>query len=163
MTALALAVLRAMGWLPLPLLRAVGAALGLLVYALGRRRRHVTQVNLALCYPQMDMAARGRLARQVFVRYVQALLDRSWLWHRDASVVRARVQVTGAVGQALATDRPVIFFCAALCGVGCWGLRSRLALPTAPARHHHASTQRGGGGLDRSRSHAFWQHHPVAS
>ena len=134
MTALALAVLRAMGWLPLPVLRAVGAALGLLVFALGRRRRHVTQVNLALCYPQMDMAARERLARQVFVRYVQALLDRSWLWHRDTSVVRARVQVTGAVGQALATDRPVIFFVPHFVGLDAGGCGLGLHFP----RHLHA-------------------------
>ena len=44
-------LLRWLGYLPLPILRALGGALGLLLYGLVAKRRRVVMVNLALCFP----------------------------------------------------------------------------------------------------------------
>ena len=63
--------------------------------------------NLALCFPQWTDAQRRTLARQNFVRFTQAWLDRAWLWHGAPETVRARVTLKGAV-QELAGSDPVV-------------------------------------------------------
>ena len=54
--------------------------------------------NLSLCFPELDAFAKNRLGRQHFIRVVQALLDRSWLWHAPESLVRARLKIFGDSG-----------------------------------------------------------------
>ncbi len=44
--------------LPLPLLAALGNALGAIIYGLAGRRRHIVLVNLGLCFP--DLTERQR-------------------------------------------------------------------------------------------------------
>ena len=95
--------------LPLPWLRALGAALGWLLYALAWPRRRVALVNLALCFPRRSARERRALARQSFVVFAQAWLDRSWLWHGRPEVVRARLSFSGAVDE-LAGTAPTILF-----------------------------------------------------
>jgi KDO2-lipid IV(A) lauroyltransferase len=53
-------------WLPWPLARGLGVALGWLGYAFAGRRRRWAAANLALCLPELDDAARGRLLRANF-------------------------------------------------------------------------------------------------
>ena len=65
--------------LPLPLLRALGAGLGRLLYAFGRERRNVALTNLRLCLPGLSETERERLARRHFVAFSQAVLDRTLL------------------------------------------------------------------------------------
>lgn len=43
-----------LSWLPLPLLRGLGAVLGWLAGRLLRSRRHIVRVNLQLCFPQQS-------------------------------------------------------------------------------------------------------------
>ena len=50
-------------WLPLPLLAAVGRGVGLLLYLLVGDRRHVTQTNLGLCFPQLSAAQKAKAKR----------------------------------------------------------------------------------------------------
>lgn len=59
MTRLALALLWLCHFLPLPLLRALGAAFGYLLYLLGAERRRVTHTNLALCFPELGEGNAG--------------------------------------------------------------------------------------------------------
>jgi lauroyl/myristoyl acyltransferase len=40
--------------LPLPVLACLGNALGVVIYGLARRRRHIVMVNLGLCFPEFD-------------------------------------------------------------------------------------------------------------
>lgn len=81
--------------LPLPVLRALGWALGQFLYAVALPRRRVARLNLALCFPELDDRARRRIARAHFVAFAQAWLDRSWLWHGPAQRVRQRLQIRG--------------------------------------------------------------------
>jgi Kdo2-lipid IVA lauroyltransferase/acyltransferase len=55
--------------------RAVGAALGSLAHRLDRRHREVALRNLALALPELDAAARERLARDCFRHFGVALAD----------------------------------------------------------------------------------------
>jgi Kdo2-lipid IVA lauroyltransferase/acyltransferase len=106
---LGLWLLRALGYLPLPVLRALGAGLGLLLYALVAERRHVAMTNLRICFPALSPRSRAELARQSFVHFAQAWLDRSWLWHRAPACIRSRVALTGEVADLLQAQPTVVF------------------------------------------------------
>ena len=108
-TAWLLGLLRALGYLPLPWLRALGAALGRLLYRLVPARRRVVHTNLRLCFPDWSEAQRASVAREVFVRFAQAWLDRGWLWHRRPACVRARVRWAGDPG-LLRAEVPTVLF-----------------------------------------------------
>lgn len=95
--------------LPLPWVRALGWALGQLLFVALAGRRRVVLVNLALCFPQWTQAHRNACARRVFVHVAQSWLDRGWLWHAPQAVVRRRVSIVGAV-QELAGDAPTVLF-----------------------------------------------------
>jgi len=102
-------VLRALGYLPLPWLRALGAGLGALLLVVIPSRRRVVQTNLRVCFPHMSDVERDALTRETFTYFAQAWLDRSWLWHRNAACIKARVQLTGDVA-ALSDDVPTVLF-----------------------------------------------------
>ncbi len=106
---LGLGVLRALGYLPLLWLRALGAGLGALLLVAIPSRRRVVQTNLRVCFPQLSEAERNALTRETFVYFAQAWLDRSWLWHRSAACIQSRVQLTGEVA-ALSADVPTVLF-----------------------------------------------------
>jgi Kdo2-lipid IVA lauroyltransferase/acyltransferase len=95
--------------LPLPVVRALGVALGLLLYLLAAPRRRVVATNLRLCFPQRTEPERRRLARQTFVFFAQAWLDRSWLWHGHPDKLRQRLKVKGALAE-LDGKQPVVLF-----------------------------------------------------
>lgn len=99
MSRLAVGLLRLLAPLPLAWVRAMGAGLGRLLYLLVGSRRRIALTNLALCFPQMPAAEREALARRHFVVFVQAWLDRAWLWHGRPERVRARLRMTGALAE----------------------------------------------------------------
>jgi len=103
------AFMRLLGRLPLPWVRALGRALGWVLYALVVPRRRVVRANLGLCFPQWSDAQRRALVPQVFIHFAQAWLDRGWLWHGSAQVTRQRLLLTGAV-DALAGNEPTVIF-----------------------------------------------------
>jgi KDO2-lipid IV(A) lauroyltransferase len=106
---LGLSVLRALGYLPLSWLRALGAGLGALLLVVIPSRRRVVQTNLRVCFPHLSDAERDALMRKTFVYFAQAWLDRSWLWHRSAACVQSRVHLSGEVA-ALSDDKPTVLF-----------------------------------------------------
>jgi len=109
MVRLLIAFMRLIAPLPLPLLRALGWVFGMLLFALAHARRHVVQVNLQRCFPELDAMQRARLVRQHFVQLGQSLIDRAWLWHAPIDVVRQRLAWTGAKEQLESTGPTVVF------------------------------------------------------
>ncbi|MEP6970593.1 MAG: lipid A biosynthesis acyltransferase [Betaproteobacteria bacterium] len=104
-----IALMHVLAWLPLSWVRAMGQALGWALYLLARSRRRVVQVNLRLCFPQTTARQRAVLARQTFVFFAQAWLDRGWLWHGTSVQLERRLQLSGAV-QELQGDQPTVIF-----------------------------------------------------
>ena len=98
-----------LGYLPLSVLRALGKLVGLTLYLGARWRRHVVLQNLRVCFPQKSEPQRAVIAKQAFVYFAQAWLDRSWLWHRSPRCIQARVRFTGAV-EELEVDVPTVIF-----------------------------------------------------
>ena len=104
-----IALMRVLGHLPLGWVRAMGKVLGWLLYATAGSRRRVVQVNLRLCFPQSTAGARDAMARQTFVYFAQAWLDRGWLWHGSSEQLHRRLRLTGAVHE-LQGDQPTVIF-----------------------------------------------------
>ncbi len=96
------------GW-PLPLVRAIGVLLGGVLYWGVASRRHVVMTNLRLCFPSWSLGQRQRVAKQVFVYFAQAWLDRAWLWHASPEVLRQRLQLSDPHG-VLQQDVPTVLF-----------------------------------------------------
>lgn len=128
MTHLALALLRALAPLPLPVLRALGWALGRVLFVLARARRHIALTNLRLCFPHWSEAERAATARRNFVCFAQAFLDRAWLWHARPQVVRRRLRLTGAVDE-LRRDGGVVIFAPHFYGMDAGGSAIMLDIP----------------------------------
>ena len=106
---LAIGFMRLLALLPLSWVRGLGWLLGSLLFYLIRSRRRVAEINLTLCFPEQTNQQIRRLARQNFIYFMQALLDRGWLWHGSAAVTKQRLKITGAVEQ-LQNDEPVVLF-----------------------------------------------------
>lgn len=106
---LAILFMRGIAHLPLSWVRALGHALGVLLYLLVWPRRKVVDVNLRLCFPQWTAAQRRRVEREVFVHVAQSFLDRAWLWHAPPEVVRSRVHLVGAVQELDGQDATILF------------------------------------------------------
>jgi Kdo2-lipid IVA lauroyltransferase/acyltransferase len=106
---LAIGFMRLLAILPLHWVRALGWLLGTVLFYLIRSRRRVAEVNLTLCFSEHSRQQIRGLAHQNFIYYMQALLDRGWLWHGSAAVTLRRLKITGAVEQ-LQNDEPVVLF-----------------------------------------------------
>jgi KDO2-lipid IV(A) lauroyltransferase len=101
--------MRAIAHLPLRAVRAMGTALGLLLWLVVVPRRRIATRNLELCFPQWTRDERARVVRQHFIDFAQAWLDRSWLWHAPADVVRERLSLTGATGELDGLTPTILF------------------------------------------------------
>ena len=106
---LAIGFMRLLAVLPLSCVRGLGWLLGSLLFLLLKSRRNVAIVNLSLCFKEHSRQQIRRLARKNFIFYMQALLDRGWLWHGSAATTLRRLKITGAVEQ-LQNNEPVVLF-----------------------------------------------------
>ena len=102
-------LMRALAALPLGVVRALGAGLGRVLYRVAGKRRRIALTNLRLCFPEWSEAEREAVARRNFIYFAQAFLDRAWLWHAPAEVVRQRLRLTGDV-DALRQPGGVVIF-----------------------------------------------------
>jgi len=92
-------LLIAFGWLlarlPLPVLLGLGRLLGALAFRLARSRRHVAQVNLALCFPEHDAGQQASLLRDVFTHTGVALCEQLVAWLNPHKPLAHRFTITG--------------------------------------------------------------------
>jgi KDO2-lipid IV(A) lauroyltransferase len=104
-----LATLWLLHWLPLGVLAALGRGLGRLLHRLGRSRRRVAEVNVALCLPELDAAARAALVREHFEWLGRSLVERSLLWYAPRARLMRLIHVEGDIGLAERSERPVMW------------------------------------------------------
>ena len=92
--------------------RALGGAVGWLLYLLMRRRRGIAQRNLALCFPRLGEAKCSRIVRRHFRSLGLGLVETAiaW-WGRDEQIAR-RSRIVGSehLRNALSHGRGVILF-----------------------------------------------------
>ena len=90
-----LLVMRAIAFLPLPVQLSLGRGIGSAAHLLARRRRHVTEVNVALCFPALSDPERRNLVRRIFVSTGIAAVETSIAFFRDPERYRERLIVEG--------------------------------------------------------------------
>ena len=95
-------------WLPLPVLRAIGGLLGRLLYAVGRERRKVALINLRLCFPEKSEAEREQIARDHFIAFSRAVIDRTLGWWASRERLERIIRITGVEHLNDLEGRPVI-------------------------------------------------------
>lgn len=88
-------VLRVIGWLPFPLIYAISAVLGEILYRVVPSRAHVTLVNLKLCFPEMSEKERKRMARRHFRLLVCSFLSIGTFWWSSKSRLRRLIKIKG--------------------------------------------------------------------
>ena len=111
-------------FLPMPALALVGRALGHLLFALGKRRRHIAETNLALCFPDLDAPARKRLAKAHFEVVARSLLERSLFWWSRPERLRKLIRVEGEekIRGLLEAGKPVIMLAPHFVGLDAGGV-----------------------------------------
>lgn len=100
--------------LPYPLQIRMGQLIGLLSYYFARSRRHICDVNLRLCFPELSEAEHRQLAKKTFISNGIGLIEVAISWFRDPEDYRHRTTVTGLenLEAALAEGRGVLLLCA---------------------------------------------------
>jgi len=88
-------VLWLLHFLPLPLLALLGQGVGMLAWLLVAKRRRIAATNLALCFPDMPAAQRGRLLRRHFRCFGRALLESGLAWWGSPARLRRVVRIEG--------------------------------------------------------------------
>ena len=101
-------VLWTLHFLPLRALVAIGNGIGRLFYPFAAERRNVGAINLRLCFPDMNDAARERLLRDNFRMFGRGLVERSILWWASAERIRSLIRVEGVEHFDAIRGRPAI-------------------------------------------------------
>lgn len=72
-----------------------GAALGALGFLFAKSRRHIVDVNLRLCFPDLDDSRRETLLRRVFRSSGISLVETATAWLRDPRDFRSMFTING--------------------------------------------------------------------
>jgi KDO2-lipid IV(A) lauroyltransferase len=100
-------------WLPLPLLGRFGAAIGSLLFATLRSRRHIALTNLRLTMPELTEDERIDIARRHFQAYSRSVWERAILWWAPEARLKRLIQIepNGVIPVAEMTGKPTILLC----------------------------------------------------
>ncbi len=112
-------------WLPMRARHAMARPLGWLAWRWSAKRRHIADVNLRLCLPELDRADRERLLRRHFFEKMRTVMDYGVIWFGPAWRIRRLVQLDGIehLQRCRDDDTPVIL-----------AVAHSLALDFGPAR-----------------------------
>lgn len=113
-TWLGVGLVRLLGLLPYRAQMAVGRGLGRIAWCFARRDRHIADINIRLCLPELDERARRRLVREHFGSLGCALLETALVWWASDRRLGKLVRVEGLehLEQALAGGRGAILLSA---------------------------------------------------
>src|SRR2546429_5067540 len=122
--------------LPLALLAQLGAALGSVLYILGRERRKVCRTNLSRCLPEMTEKERAALAKAHFRAFGRSVLERSILWWAPRERVMRLVKIVGLERVQALKGKPLILLAPHFVGLdaGCTRLTCEIDMAGMFAR-----------------------------
>ena len=92
--------------------RALGGAVGRLLYRLMRRRRGIAEANLALCFPWLDEATRARIVHRHFRSLGLGIIEIAIAWWGSDEQIAARARIIGSehLETALSHGKGVLLF-----------------------------------------------------
>ncbi|MCG2634572.1 MAG: LpxL/LpxP family Kdo(2)-lipid IV(A) lauroyl/palmitoleoyl acyltransferase [Gammaproteobacteria bacterium] len=105
--------------LPFSAQTALGRGLGRLLYRFAGRRRHIAAVNVGLCFPDLDAAARETLLKSHFDYLGMGMVEIGMAWWASPRLFRQRLRVVGRehLDAALKKGRGVILLSAHFCSL----------------------------------------------
>ena len=109
--------------LPLALLAPLGRAVGQLLYAVARERRHVALTNLKLCFPQWSVAEQKRIAHRHFQVVARSFLEHGILWWSSKARIQKLVRIVGLEHWQAVAHKPVIWLAPHFAGLDMGGAR----------------------------------------
>lgn len=92
---LAIGLLRIIAMLPLNALLATGTVVGKLAYHTLKRRRHIAEVNIRLCFPELPAEQQAELVEKVIISSVLGFLETAWSWWARDEDLLARTDYEG--------------------------------------------------------------------
>ncbi|HEU4622102.1 MAG TPA: lysophospholipid acyltransferase family protein [Burkholderiaceae bacterium] len=95
LTRLFIACMWVLHWLPYPVQRRMGDAIGLLLYAVVGSRRRIALRNLALCFPHWSEAERVRTAKAHCRYFARAFFDRAIFWFAPRARLERLIRIEG--------------------------------------------------------------------
>lgn len=104
-------IFKCLGILPLPVVSRIGQCLGHLAWHLARDMRRVTLINLGICFPEMPLKERKRLARASVIETVMTICESGAVWTRKPAEITPYVTSTEGeelIQQALDAGRGAI-------------------------------------------------------
>jgi KDO2-lipid IV(A) lauroyltransferase len=108
MSAIFIAFLWLVHFLPLSIVAAIGNALGAVGFLLMGSRRKVVRINLEKCFPDLDEQDRDRLARAHFRAFFRSVLERGILWWAPRARLERLIRVEGVENLARLAGKPAI-------------------------------------------------------
>lgn len=94
-TWLGMGLLWLLAWLPHRCKLWLGTAFGNLAYWTLKKRRHITQVNIDLCFPELSPEERKDLVKRSFRANGIGYLEAATAWFRNPEIFRGRTHVHG--------------------------------------------------------------------
>ncbi|MCC1497895.1 lysophospholipid acyltransferase family protein, partial [Alcanivorax sp. 1008] len=116
---MAVLALRLLALLPLALNRRLGALIGWFAWLRGGESRRVSQINVDICFADLQPAERATLVRQSMIETGKGAIELAYLWlhpQRALPLIR-RIDGDQPLRDTLASGRPVIVLAPHL---GCW-------------------------------------------
>ena len=95
LTWLGLILFRVIVVLPHTMRTSVGQALGAITWHLARRRRHIVEINLQLCFPDKPAEELTHLTRETFRSGGISMIETGLAWLRGPDCILGRVEFEG--------------------------------------------------------------------
>lgn len=109
-TWIGIGLMRLLAQLPIRVQWWLGKIAGLLAWRLAGSRRHITEVNIGLCFPELSSAQQAALVRKSFIANGIGLMELGLAWFRDPAKLTSITTVHGLehFEQALARGKGVL-------------------------------------------------------
>lgn len=88
----------------------VGRAIGHVGYLAAKPRRRIAEINIRLCFPDLDERERTDLVRQTFLSVGMLAMEMAYCWSRPIKILERRVEIHGleALQEAQSEGRGVL-------------------------------------------------------
>ncbi len=92
----------------------IGQFLGLISYYFARERRHICEVNIRLCFPELSPREQRQLVRRTFLSNGIGLIEIAISWYRSPKDYESRLKVSGLenLQAAMENGKGVLLVCA---------------------------------------------------
>lgn len=107
---LGIAILRAFSFLSYSSMLRLSRFLGTVIFPLAKRRRHIIDTNIKLCFPEKSKEQQQQLALDVFISSIMAIFEISLSWWGKRKKIMALHKIEGMdhLNAALAKNKGVI-------------------------------------------------------